>query len=91
MVKIGLVGAGNIGQRHIMAIDQLAEAELSAFADPSDAAQRQAASRALPCYDSAAQMLAHVVPKSALAKGADFVQESRHDSRDSPAHADVST
>ena len=61
VVKIGLVGAGNIGQRHIMAIDQLAEAELIAFADPSDAAQRQAASLALPCYDSAAQMLAEQV------------------------------
>lgn len=58
MVKIGLVGAGNIGQRHIMAIDQLAEAELTAFADPSEAAQQQAASRAMPCYDSAGQMLA---------------------------------
>ena len=58
MVKIGLVGAGNIGQRHIMAIDQLAEAELTAFADPSEAAQQQAASRAIPCYDSAGQMLA---------------------------------
>ncbi len=40
-VKIGLVGAGNIGQRHIMAIDQLAEAELVAFADPSEAAQER--------------------------------------------------
>ena len=58
VVKIGLVGAGNIGQRHIMAIDQLAEAELVAFADPSDTARQQAASRAIPCYDSAAQMLA---------------------------------
>ena len=58
VVKIGLVGAGNIGQRHIMAIDQLAEAELTAFADPSEAAQQQAASRAIPCYDSAGQMLA---------------------------------
>ena len=58
VVKIGLVGAGNIGQRHIMAIDQLAEAELVAFADPSDTARQQAASLAIPCYDSAAQMLA---------------------------------
>ena len=28
-VKIGLVGAGNIGQRHIMAIDYLEEAQFS--------------------------------------------------------------
>ena len=65
MVKIGLVGAGNIGQRHIMAIDQLAEAELTAFADPSDAAQQQAAGRAIPCYDSAGQMLAEQVQAGA--------------------------
>lgn len=56
-VKIGLVGAGNIGQRHIMAIDQLAEAELVAFADPSEAVQAKAASRAIACYGNAAEML----------------------------------
>lgn len=65
-VKIGLVGAGNIGQRHIMAIDQLAEAELVAFADPSEAAQAKAASRAIACFGDAAEMLEACAPDAVI-------------------------
>ena len=56
-VKIGLVGAGNIGQRHIMAIDHLKESQLIAIADPSKGAHQRARTRHIPCYKSAQEML----------------------------------
>ncbi len=56
-INIGLVGAGNIGQRHIMAIDQVEETRLMAIADPSNGAHQQASARDIPCYKSAQQML----------------------------------
>ena len=65
-VKIGLVGAGNIGQRHIMAIDQLAEAELVAFADPSEAAQGKASSCAIPVTGMKAEMLEACAPDAVI-------------------------
>ena len=36
--RIGLIGAGSIGTRHIKAIDEVAHIELVAVADPSSAA-----------------------------------------------------
>ena len=36
--RIGLIGAGSIGTRHIKAIDELALIELVAIADPAPAA-----------------------------------------------------
>ena len=65
-IKIGLVGAGNIGQRHIMAIDQLVETELVAIADPSEVAQEKAASRGIPCYGNAAEMLEVCTPDAVI-------------------------
>ncbi len=37
--RIGLIGAGSIGTRHIKAIDEVAHIELVAVADPSPAAR----------------------------------------------------
>jgi len=56
-VKLGLVGAGNIGQRHIMAIDKLETAQLAAIADPSIPAKKIADTRAIACYPTARDML----------------------------------
>ena len=38
VLRIGLIGAGSIGTRHIKAIDEVAHIELVAVADPSPAA-----------------------------------------------------
>ena len=45
--RIGLIGAGSIGTRHIKAIDELALMELVAIADPAPAAAKLAESAAL--------------------------------------------
>ena len=45
--RIGLIGAGSIGTRHIKAIDEVAHIELVAVADPSPAATALGDARAL--------------------------------------------
>lgn len=56
-VRLGLIGAGTIGRRHIMAIDRTAEAELAAIADPGAQARELADGRAVPCWSDALMML----------------------------------
>ena len=52
-VKLGLVGAGSIGLRHIQAIDRVDEIRLVAIADPSPAAVGIGAARTIPVYADA--------------------------------------
>lgn len=53
VVKLGLVGAGSIGVRHIQAIDKVDEISLVAIADPSPAAVGIGAARSIPVYADA--------------------------------------
>lgn len=55
--RIGLIGAGSIGTRHIKAIDELALIELVAIADPAPAAAKLAESRGLEAFADAESML----------------------------------
>ena len=55
-VKVGLVGAGTIGMRHIQAIDALKEISLVAIADPSLTVEGLVAKRAIPLYKEAQTM-----------------------------------
>ena len=51
--RIGLIGAGSIGTRHIKAIDELALIELVAIADPAPAAAKLAETRGLEAFADA--------------------------------------
>ena len=55
--RIGLIGAGSIGTRHIKAIDELADIDLAAIADPSPGAAALGASRGIPVFADADSML----------------------------------
>ena len=55
--RIGLIGAGSIGTRHIKAIDELALIELVAIADPAPAAAKLAETRGLEAFADAESML----------------------------------
>lgn len=57
-VKIGLVGAGVIGKRHIDALGHIPQGELVAIADPFPAAADYARSLGVPVYNSAGEMAA---------------------------------
>ena len=58
--RIGLIGAGSIGTRHIKAIDELAHIELVAVADPSPAARALGDSRNIEVFADAESMLSAV-------------------------------
>ena len=49
-VKVGLVGAGTIGLRHIQAIEALVDISLVAIADPSLTVEGLVAKRPIPLY-----------------------------------------
>ncbi len=55
--RIGLIGAGSIGTRHIKAIDEVAHIELVAVADPSPAAVALGDSRNIEVFADAESML----------------------------------
>ena len=55
-VKIGLVGAGSIGLRHIHAIDEVEEISLVAIADPSPEVAGLGFARSIPVYAEAKNM-----------------------------------
>lgn len=57
IIKIGLIGAGSIGVRHIMAIDALSDIALVAIGDPSTAAQKIGTKRSIPVFTDADKML----------------------------------
>ncbi len=57
ILRIGIVGAGLIGQRHIALVEESARATVAFIADPSDAAEDTARQRDMPHYsDLAAAM-----------------------------------
>ena len=55
--RVGLVGAGSIGARHVKAIDEVAHIDLVAIADPSPAAGKMGLSRDIPVFADAEEML----------------------------------
>ena len=55
--RIGLIGAGSIGTRHIKAIDEVAHIELVAVADPSPAAAALGDARGIGIFADAESML----------------------------------
>lgn len=57
-VRVGLIGAGSIGVRHMKAIEEVPEITLVAIADPSPAAVRIGAAQNIPIYPDAGAMLA---------------------------------
>ena len=57
-LRLGLVGAGVIGARHIGAIAQCEGIELAAIADPMPAAQAMAEAQGVPLFTDTAAMLA---------------------------------
>ena len=56
-VRLGVVGVGMIGARHVSAIAAESDAELVAIADPAPAAKAVAAAHGVECYSSAGAML----------------------------------
>ena len=57
-VRVGLIGAGSIGVRHMKAMEEVPEITLVAIADPSPAAVRIGAAQNIPIYPEAGAMLA---------------------------------
>ncbi len=57
-IRLGLVGAGVIGQRHIGAIRDCDDIELCAIADPSAVAEKTAHEAGVPLFADTASMLA---------------------------------
>ena len=57
-VRVGLIGAGSIGVRHMKAMEEVPEITLVAIADPSPAAVRIGATQNIPIYPDAGAMLA---------------------------------
>lgn len=55
--RIGLIGAGSIGGRHMKAIDEVAHIDLVAIADPSPVAARLGEARGIPVFADADSML----------------------------------
>ena len=55
--RIGLIGAGSIGTRHIKAIDEVEHIELVAVADPSPAAGKVGDARNIEVFSDAERML----------------------------------
>ena len=57
-VRVGLIGAGSIGVRHMKAMGEVPEITLVAIADPSPAAVKIGAAQDIPIYPDAGAMLA---------------------------------
>lgn len=64
--RIAIVGAGLVGVRHIDAIAQAQNIELTAIVDTSDAARQHAAENHVSCYTSIEQMLSEQSPDGVL-------------------------
>ena len=63
-VKIGLIGAGVIGARHIEAIDTIDALELLCIADPAVGTQKICQERGIPQYQHAESMIEAEEPKA---------------------------
>jgi len=57
-VRVGLIGAGFVGTRHIKAMEDVAEITLAAIADPSPEANKIGMAKGVPVYSDAGAMLA---------------------------------
>ena len=57
-VRVGLIGAGFVGTRHIKAMEAVAEITLAAIADPSPEANKIGIAKGVPVYSDAGAMLA---------------------------------
>jgi len=57
--RVGLIGAGSIGARHIKAIDAVAHIDLAAVADPSPEVAALGVSRGVPVFADADSLLAN--------------------------------
>ena len=57
MIRIGVAGAGVIGQRHVKAISELTQISLAGIADPTDNAKQFAGNNHVPCFDTTEQLL----------------------------------
>ena len=66
MVRIGLVGAGVIGKRHVAAIAAANVAKLAAIADPSPASRQLAEEHGVPHFSSTAEMMDAVSPDGVI-------------------------
>lgn len=55
-VRLGLIGAGVIGARHLGAMDAIAGIELVGLADPGEKAQAIAKARGIPFFDTAGDL-----------------------------------
>jgi len=56
-VKVGLIGVGSIGARHIKAMDEVDDIHLATIADPSPMAAKIATERGITAYGDAESML----------------------------------
>jgi predicted dehydrogenase len=57
MLKIGLVGLGGIGQVHLATYQHLEDCTVTAVCDPSQAGQKRAQERGIPCYETLEALL----------------------------------
>src|SRR5262245_44899709 len=65
-VRIGVVGAGAFGRRHVEYLSWNPNCEVAGIADPAPAAAAFAAERGLACYDSAESMLDGASPDGVI-------------------------
>ena len=62
MVRLGLIGAGVIGARHMGAMDAVEDVELVGIADPTPAAKANADERGVPFFTDTEALLADKKP-----------------------------
>ena len=66
ITRFAVVGLGLVGLRHADAIASVAGAELVAVVDQSEAAQRTATDRNVPCFATLAEMIAKAAPNGII-------------------------
>jgi len=64
--KLGLIGAGTIGKRHLQAISEVTQAELVAIVDTDPLAQSIATKTNVSFFSSASQMLREIQPDGVI-------------------------
>jgi len=64
--KLGLIGAGTIGKRHLQAISEVTQAELVAIVDTDPLAQSIATKTNASFFSSASQMLREIQPDGVI-------------------------
>ena len=64
--KLALIGAGSIGQRHIQAISQVEEAELTAIVDNQAEAESISKEMNVPFFNATEEMLKVLKPEGVI-------------------------